>query len=150
MVDRRDFLTWVAAGSVAVTSMFTLATALKIITPPGRSIDGRTKIGAAVIGRLSELEVGRPRIVEWGDDFVFLVKLDPYKVVGLSAACPHVGCKLRFNERSKQFDCPCHAASFALNGQRLAGPAPRDMISARLLSSNDEITIVGFESTAGS
>ena len=34
----------------------------------------------------------------------------------LSAVCTHMGCIVRFNASSASLDCPCHGASFALDG----------------------------------
>lgn len=144
-VDRRDFLTWIAAGSLAVTGAFSLATIVQIIQPPRRSIEGKTKIGPMKVGTVSGLEPGKPKIVEYGDDFLWLVKLDAKKVIGLNAACPHVACKLPWVEKTKQYDCPCHASSFTIQGKRLFGPAPRDMFAANLEFEGDDIIMTGFE-----
>jgi len=45
----------------------------------------------------------------------------------LSATCPHAGCGIDFDEKQRQFICPCHNSSFAIDGTRRDGPAPRDM-----------------------
>jgi Rieske Fe-S protein len=34
----------------------------------------------------------------------------------LSAVCTHMGCIVRFNADHGSLDCPCHGASFALDG----------------------------------
>jgi nitrite reductase/ring-hydroxylating ferredoxin subunit len=40
-------------------------------------------------------------------------------VEALSAICTHLGCLLRINQEARRFDCPCHRASFALDGSVL-------------------------------
>lgn len=40
-------------------------------------------------------------------------------VEALSATCTHLGCLLRINSEARRFDCPCHRASFALDGSVL-------------------------------
>lgn len=45
----------------------------------------------------------------------------------LSATCPHAGCGIDYDETAKKFVCPCHNSTFALDGKRESGPAPRDM-----------------------
>ena len=45
----------------------------------------------------------------------------------LSATCPHAGCGIDYDEGRRQFVCPCHNSTFSVDGQRLTGPAPRDM-----------------------
>jgi cytochrome b6-f complex iron-sulfur subunit len=38
------------------------------------------------------------------------------KLQALSAVCTHMGCIVRFNATRGSLDCPCHGASFALDG----------------------------------
>jgi Rieske Fe-S protein len=45
----------------------------------------------------------------------------------LSTVCPHAGCGVDFDEARRLFVCPCHSSTFALDGTRRDGPAPRDM-----------------------
>lgn len=37
--------------------------------------------------------------------------------------CPHMGCALKWNERERSWDCPCHGSRFAADGQLLDNPA---------------------------
>ena len=37
--------------------------------------------------------------------------------------CPHMGCKLLFNEFEKTWDCPCHGSRFDLRGKSIFGPS---------------------------
>jgi menaquinol-cytochrome c reductase iron-sulfur subunit len=52
-------------------------------------------------------------------------------VEALHAICPHAGCMIQIASGSRQqgFICPCHAATFDLEGKRLQDPSqsPRDM-----------------------
>ena len=41
------------------------------------------------------------------------------QVFGLSAVCTHMGCIVRFNSTAGRLDCPCHGASFSLDGSPL-------------------------------
>lgn len=47
----------------------------------------------------------------------------------LSPVCPHLGCSVRWISEQNKFICPCHAGSFAADGERIAGPPPRSMDS---------------------
>lgn len=51
----------------------------------------------------------------------------PDDVTCLSTICPHAGCGVDFDEARRLFVCPCHSSTFALDGTRREGPAPRDM-----------------------
>lgn len=46
-----------------------------------------------------------------------------YKKENYKRSCPHMGCKLLFNEVEKTFDCPCHGSRFDLNGNVIMAPA---------------------------
>lgn len=37
--------------------------------------------------------------------------------------CPHLLCKLVFNEEEKTWDCPCHGSRFTMDGDVLEGPS---------------------------
>ena len=52
------------------------------------------------------------------------------------------------NEKTKQFDCPCHASSFSIDGKKLFGPSPRDMIPATYEVTDGKVVVSGFETTA--
>ena len=41
--------------------------------------------------------------------------------------CPHLGCKLVFNEIEKTWDCPCHGSRFNIGGKVISGPAKKDI-----------------------
>ena len=45
----------------------------------------------------------------------------------LSSICPHLGCTVPWNSGRKAFVCPCHGASFSLDGSRIDGPSLRGM-----------------------
>ncbi|MBL9004156.1 MAG: Rieske (2Fe-2S) protein [Myxococcales bacterium] len=48
-------------------------------------------------------------------------------LTALSATCPHAGCGIDYDGSRRQFVCPCHNSAFSIDGQRISGPAPRDM-----------------------
>ncbi len=52
------------------------------------------------------------RAIEGGDPMVF------------SATCTHLGCTVRWNPDSAEFECPCHGGRFSELGDVLSGPPP--------------------------
>jgi len=47
-----------------------------------------------------------------------------------SAACPHLGCIVKWNRAERTWDCPCHGSRFDPLGKVLNGPANRDLAPA--------------------
>ena len=41
--------------------------------------------------------------------------------------CPHMGCKLIFNEVERTWDCPCHGSRFGIDGKCISGPSNKDI-----------------------
>lgn len=39
--------------------------------------------------------------------------------------CPHMGCRLVWNQEEKSWDCPCHGSRFEANGNLIDNPAQR-------------------------
>ncbi len=48
----------------------------------------------------------------------------------VSAVCPHLGGILRWNGAERSWDCPLHGSRFSPDGERLEGPALRNLPSA--------------------
>lgn len=63
-----------------------------------------------------------------------------------NAECPHLGCKVGYDRKARQFECPCHESSFSTEGERLGGPAPRslDPLQTRVNDGLVEIRFVRF------
>jgi glycine/D-amino acid oxidase-like deaminating enzyme/nitrite reductase/ring-hydroxylating ferredoxin subunit len=48
----------------------------------------------------------------------------------VSAVCPHLGGVLSWNDAEQSWDCPLHGSRFSASGDRLEGPAKRDLSAA--------------------
>jgi nitrite reductase/ring-hydroxylating ferredoxin subunit len=69
---------------------------------------------------------------------VGFVMNDNGALTAISGVCTHQGCLLRHNETDRRLDCPCHRASFSLQGDVLRqqfpqplAPLPRIQVRAR-------------------
>lgn len=51
---------------------------------------------------------------------------------GFSAVCPHLGCIVRWQKAEGKILCPCHAARFDTDGNRISGPPPRGLTRYRV------------------
>lgn len=49
------------------------------------------------------------------------------KLHTLSPVCTHAGCIVNWNQAEKSWDCPCHGARFAIDGNVITGPATRGL-----------------------
>jgi len=62
-------------------------------------------------------------------------------VEALNVVCPHAGCFVDFDSEAKNFLCPCHNSSFALNGKinDPSSPTPRamDKLTAEIRKGNE-------------
>jgi menaquinol-cytochrome c reductase iron-sulfur subunit len=58
---------------------------------------------------------------------VWVVKKESGNVTVFAPGCTHLGCAFHYEEKKKQFLCPCHDSYFTLDGKVLSGPAPRPL-----------------------
>jgi hypothetical protein len=84
-------------------------------------IDGR--FSYQYIDDLAQLAHGEARIADWGGKKVALYKNDAGHIYVLDPVCTHAHCIVTWNNAEKTWDCPCHGARYAANGDLLTGPA---------------------------
>ncbi len=112
---RRSFVPPVAAALAAVG----IGAAWRLVWTPAARRFG----GVIQAGRPDDYAVGEAR--HWPEGQFHLVRL-PDGFLALYERCPHLGCPIP-PPREGVFECRCHFSRFALNGERLAGPADRPM-----------------------
>lgn len=60
----------------------------------------------------------------------------------LSSVCTHLGCITRYQPDQRVIACPCHGSRFSLDGEVLAGPAPRPLPQFQMaLTTDGEIEV---------
>jgi Rieske Fe-S protein len=91
------------------------------------------------VGELTQIRVNTPeevvfrktRIDGWKvtseKSTAWVLRTSEKDVVAFSPQCPHLGCAYHWDERNKEFLCPCHTSTFAPDGRVLSGPAPRPL-----------------------
>jgi menaquinol-cytochrome c reductase iron-sulfur subunit len=57
----------------------------------------------------------------------WVVNLPGQGVVAYGPQCTHLGCAYHWEDRQKQFLCPCHNSIFGIDGKVVSGPAPRPL-----------------------
>jgi len=68
----------------------------------------------------------------------FILFGDDHSATAVSRTCTHLGCRLNFLEDKEYIECPCHQSRFTTSGQRIAGPAERDLPSYNVDIQKDE------------
>jgi len=63
------------------------------------------------------------------------------EVVAFAPGCTHLGCAYHWDERNKNFLCPCHTSTFGLDGNVLSGPAPRPLDRYQIKIENGKLLI---------
>jgi Rieske Fe-S protein len=68
--------------------------------------------------------------------------------VMFSSICPHLGCRYNWEAAQNRFICPCHGSQFGVQGEKLAGPAPRglDPLPFREKSGTAQVTWIQYKS----
>ncbi len=81
---------------------------------------------------------------------VYLRRMGEDHVQALQVVCPHAGCSVQYETSANggKFFCPCHAASFDLDGKRLdeTSPSPRDLDTLEVAIENGTEVWVKFQS----
>lgn len=158
MLERRGFVTGLLAvlGAVmaAVVSLplagYTILPALR--KRPETWVDAGAVAGL-IPGQPRELKVFQTIQDGWlkttVPKSVWAVKQASGEVVVYSGLCTHLGCGFRWNPQQQQFQCPCHMASFALDGQVLGGPPPRPLDTLQSKIEEGRLRVIYKEFKAG-
>ena len=134
--ERRTFLAIILGGIGAVIAGLFSWPLFRFLSP----ID---KGGAAQQVRVAKAEVG----VGGAHFFSFqgrpAVLLQPTagEFMALSAVCTHLGCIVKWVDKSQEFLCPCHGGRFSPTGQVLGGPPPEALETYSVSLEGDEILI---------
>ncbi len=54
----------------------------------------------------------------------YAARADAGDVLVLSSVCSHLGCTVRWEEKSSHFICPCHGGIYDAQGRVVSGPPP--------------------------
>jgi len=123
---RRSFLSLALGTVAAVFSASLLYPLFQFLWPPVAKTGGEGSVGIP----LEDMLVGQSRVVPIRGEPVLLIR-EANQVVALSAVCTHLGCIVKYKGGGVIL-CPCHEASFDLNGNVTGGPAPRPLTYYRV------------------
>ena len=133
---RRSFFNWVTAGIAGLIGMGLAVPLLGYVISPALKRRERMWVD---VGGVGDLPAGEPKQLDHvttiqdgylqtrSQKAVWAVKQPDGQVTVFAPKCTHLGCGYRWADEEKQFKCPCHGSVFGIDGQLLAGPAPRPL-----------------------
>ena len=71
----------------------------------------------------AKIEAGQVAQVPFNGRLIYVLH-DGSRLRALDATCTHLACRVKWKEKERHFECPCHGGTFAPNGGRIAGPPP--------------------------
>jgi menaquinol-cytochrome c reductase iron-sulfur subunit len=117
-----------------ITGALTLPAAIYLLAPPKSKKNSSDWIEAGDISQLKpnvpeEFVFRRNRLDGWKvtseKTTAWVIKQGESEVVAFTPQCTHLGCAYSYDDKNKEFLCPCHTSTFGLDGKVLTGPAPR-------------------------
>jgi len=127
-VTRRDLLDGVIYICTTIFGASLVLPALAYLWPVTKS--GPVKVREEV-GDAGNWETLQAKKVSVGGKPVLVIRTDK-GFVALSAICTHLGCLVDFDVGQRNITCPCHAASFDLEGKVTAGPPPHPLAAYKV------------------
>jgi Rieske Fe-S protein len=125
---RRDFIGKCVMGVGLLLSYGVLMAQTFLFLLPTR---GKTKLRRIFIGKVHHFQVGAMEKVKDLRGREILIKRKPDVIedeksvpqfVAFSSVCPHLGCRVLWQEDKRHFLCPCHNGIFDENGVATSGP----------------------------
>ena len=135
-VTRRSFLGYtIASVGAFIAATLGSATAIFAASP----LLSETHGSEETLGSVDGFQLGVPKLVQftltrkdgWIEEdtskSVWVVRQGASNFNVFVARCTHLGCAYNWDADTKQFECPCHGGSYALDGRVLGGPPPRPL-----------------------
>lgn len=128
-MNRREFLKLVGIGGLASY----LPVVIAACSPQSEISELPTTQthpdGFEAVGTVMELNQKGQLLIKQGAGKVLVVRnpSDPKTVTAVNPACTHKGCTVEWKADKQAFICPCHGASFALDGKAIKGPAQKPL-----------------------
>lgn len=134
--SRRTFFRWVTTGAAGLIGLGLAIPLLGYVISP--ALKRRTRPWVDV-GSADDVPPGDPKQLDHvttiqdgylksqSQKAIWAVKRPDGQIRVFSPMCTHLGCGYRWDDEEKKFKCPCHGSVFDIEGQVLAGPAPRPL-----------------------
>lgn len=141
-ITRREFLANLLVASTFLGAGVSIINAvIRYAIPPRQAIGGTS----------DKVEVGLTTDIPDGASKGFVYNSVPCAVInvggkfkGFSRVCTHLQCAIDWQQSSKTFVCPCHAAVFDANGKVVSGPAPKPLAELKISVDGCKIYVGGW------
>lgn len=135
-MKRRKFLgiLLTVLGSTAAASF--VYPLIRFFAPPAR--DNKTN---SISIKKSDLRLGEAREIILNNKPVIVINRYQKGFIAFSRVCTHLGCLVEYDKGLRKMVCPCHAGTFDLEGNVLAGPPPRPLPAIPLKVEGDFVII---------
>jgi menaquinol-cytochrome c reductase iron-sulfur subunit len=132
---RRFYVTFVYGLWAVITGMLSIPALVYLFFPP-KAKKSAEWVDVADLSTIrpdspEEIIFRRSRVDGWKimseKATAWVVKTADNKVIAFAPQCTHLGCAYHWDAANKNFLCPCHTSTFAMDGHVLGGPAPRPL-----------------------
>jgi Rieske Fe-S protein len=74
-------------------------------------------------GQVNQLGIGGVRrFFDLEGNEILIRRKSETEFTAFSSTCPHLGCKVRWEEAEERYFCPCHQGVFSADGVAVSGP----------------------------
>ncbi|HEY5626381.1 MAG TPA: ubiquinol-cytochrome c reductase iron-sulfur subunit [Nitrospira sp.] len=156
--SRRRFFRWVTTAAAGLIAMGLAIPLLGYVISPALKRRERPWVD---VGSIDDVPIGEPKQLDHvttiqdgylesrSQKAVWAVKRSDGQVIVFAPMCTHLGCGYRWAVEGKRFACPCHGSLFDIDGQVLAGPAPRPLDRLPSKIENGRLLVVFKDFKAG-
>ena len=121
-------------GSMMISNMITNKTKYfqyKELFNPRRVVTFQKMVNSSIniLENLNGYRIGlitKNKVVYYNQDKVIYIDSKGNKHI-VKRKCPHMKCRLIFNDKEYTWDCPCHGSRFTLDGKVINGPSKFDI-----------------------
>jgi len=148
--DRRSLLAKLVTGGVGLLGAGLAGLVGLVAAPRSRPAERRWRTAVSIFDLPADRPAAAVLIDRVADGWyesrsqtVIYVDREGEGYRALHSTCSHLGCKVNWDDGTKQFKCPCHGGVYDREGRVLAGPPPRPLqrLAVRVNPQTSEIEV---------